>query len=186
MQRRLAFAAVALCLCCASSPTVAAQTQSPTPGIFGFGRPATPEDIDKINIDVRADGSGLPAGSGTAAQGQPIFIQKCAGCHGVNGDGTNIAPRLVDPTPFQSGVTPATVGNYWPYATTIWDYVNRAMPFDTPGSLTHNEVYALTAYLLSANKIIGENDVIDAQSLPKVKMPNAGGFTSPDPRPDVP
>ena len=97
-----------------------------------------------------------------------------------------MAPRLVDRTPFQSGVTPATVGNYWPYATTVWDYINRAMPFDKPGSLAHDEVYALTAYLLSANKIIGENDVIDAQSLPKVKMPNAGGFTSPDPRPDVP
>jgi len=185
MLRRF-FVAVATLLLLLSAPAVSAQTPSPTPGIFGFGRPATPDDLQKIDIDVRADGTGLPPGSGTAVQGQPIFVDKCAACHGPAGEGTNMAPRLVDPTPFQSGVTPATVGNYWPYATTVWDYINRAMPFDKPGSLAHDEVYALTAYLLSANKIIGENDVIDAQSLPKVKMPNAGGFTSPDPRPDVP
>ena len=93
---------------------------------------------------------------------------------------------MVDPTPFKTGVTAATIGNYWPYATTVWDYINRAMPFDKPGSLSADEVYAVTAYLLSENKIISANDVMDAQSLPKVKMPNAAGFTSPDPRPDAP
>jgi cytochrome c len=83
-------------------------------------------------------------------------------------------------------VTTPTVGNYWPYATTVWDYINRAMPFDQPGSLSANEVYALTAFLLAQNQIIDDNDTMNAQTLPKVKMPNVGGFDSPDPRPDVP
>ena len=92
-----------------------------------------------------------------AQDGQPIFATKCAGCHGASGEGTSSGPRLVDPTPFKPGVTAATVGNYWAYATTVWDYINRAMPFDRPGSLTPDEVYAVTAYLLSANGIIAEN-----------------------------
>jgi S-disulfanyl-L-cysteine oxidoreductase SoxD len=170
----------------AALPTPAPAPQPGAPGTFGFGRPASVDDVNKINIDVRPDGSGLPSGSGTAAQGQPIFVQKCAACHGANGEGSSVAPKLIDPTPFQTGVIAPTIGNYWPYATTVWDYINRAMPFDKPGSLTSDEVYALTAYLLSQNIIVGENDVMDAQSLPKVKMPNASGFTSPDPRPDTP
>jgi cytochrome c len=182
----------ALLLFATSSPAGLAQQnpapapQPAAPGTFGFGRSATAEEINNINIDVRPDGSGLPSGAGTAVQGQPIFAQKCAACHGANGEGTSVAPKLVDRTPFQTGVTAPTIGNYWPYATTVWDYVNRAMPFDKPGSLTSDEVYALTAYLLSQNTIVGENDVLNAQSLPKVKMPNASGFTSPDPRPDAP
>jgi S-disulfanyl-L-cysteine oxidoreductase SoxD len=172
-----------------SPSPVALATPRPAPepaaaGTFGFGRLATADDIKKIDIDVRADGAGLPPGSGTAVQGQPIYAQQCASCHGANGEGAG-APKLVDPTPFKPGVA-ATVGNYWPYATTIWDYINRAMPFDKPGSLSADEVYALTAFLLSENKIISENDVMDAQSLPQVRMPNASGFVSPDPRPDVP
>jgi S-disulfanyl-L-cysteine oxidoreductase SoxD len=172
------------------SPVVLA-TPRPAPqpvaaGTFGFGRPATPDEVKKIDIDVRPDGVGLPAGSGTAAQGRQVFAQKCIGCHGANGEGTPAGPRLIDATPFKTGVTPPTVGNYWPYATTVFDYINRAMPFDKPGSLTADEVYALTAYLLSENKIIPEADAMTAQSLPRVRMPNAGGFTSPDPRPDAP
>jgi S-disulfanyl-L-cysteine oxidoreductase SoxD len=139
-----------------------------------------------FNIDVRPDGRGLPAGSGTADQGQPIFAQKCATCHGANGEGSSVAPKLVDPTPFMTGVNAPTIGNYWPYATTVWDYIDRAMPFDMPGSLAPDEVYALTAYLLSENQIIAANEVIAARSLPKVNMPNAAGFASPDPRPDAP
>ncbi len=178
----------------ASSPS-AAQEALPTPqpapipraaGTFGFGRVATADDISKINIDVRRDGSGLPAGSGTADRGRPIFAQKCAACHGASGEGTTVAPKLVDPTPFVTGVTAPTIGNYWPYATTVWDYIHRAMPFDMPGSLSPDEVYALTAYLLSENQIIAADQVLDARSLPKVNMPNAGGFNSPDPRPDTP
>jgi cytochrome c len=182
----------ALLLC--ASP-VLAQESAPTPapaprpavaGTFGFGRPATSADIAAINIDVRADGTGLPPGSGTAVQGGPIFAEKCAGCHGANGEGTNAAPKLVDPTPFQTGVTTPTVGNYWPYATTVWDYIDRAMPFNAPGSLAPDEVYAVTAYVLAQNQIVGDTDVMNAKTLPMVKMPNADGFYSPDPRPDVP
>jgi S-disulfanyl-L-cysteine oxidoreductase SoxD len=160
--------------------------QAPAPGTFGFGHPATADEIKAIDIEVRPDGAGLPPGSGTLAQGQPIFAQKCAACHGANGEGTSVAPKLIDPTPFKVGVTAPTVGNYWPYATTVWDYINRAMPFDQPGSLAPDEVYALTAFLLAQNNVIGEADVMDAQSLPRVVMPNAAGFTSPDPRPDAP
>ena len=111
------------------------------PGTFGFGRSATADDIAEINIDVRPDGAGLPGGSGTAAEGAAVFMQKCSACHGANGEGSTIAPRLIDPTPFRTGVTAPTVGNYWPYATTVWDYINRAMPFDQPGSLSAEEVY---------------------------------------------
>jgi cytochrome c len=154
--------------------------------LFGFGRPATADEVKKIDIDVRPDGAGLPAGSGTPAQGRQVFAQKCAVCHGANGEGTPAGPRLVDATPFRTGVTPPTVGNYWPYAATVFDYINRAMPFDKPGSLAPDEVYAVTALLLSENKIIAEGDAMNAESLPAVRMPNAGGFTSPDPRPDAP
>jgi mono/diheme cytochrome c family protein len=186
--------AVAVALTMIASIPSAAQVALPTPGpapkpvagTFGFGHVATVEEIRAINIDVRPDGSGLPAGSGTADQGQPIFAQKCAACHGASGEGSSVAPKLVDPTPFMTGVTAPTIGNYWPYATTVWDYINRAMPFDRPGSLAPDEVYALTAYLLSENQIIAANEVIDARSLPKVNMPNAAGFSSPDPRPDAP
>jgi S-disulfanyl-L-cysteine oxidoreductase SoxD len=178
-------AACVLGLVVVCAPAAAAQEAAPRAPVFGFGRPATADDIRPIDIEVRPDGVGLPAGSGTALDGQPVFAQKCASCHGATGEG-GAGPRLVDSTPFKPGVTAPTIGNYWPYATTVWDYVNRAMPFDRPGSLTADEVYALTAYLLSANSIIAETDVMDSRSLPSVRMPNAAGFTSPDPRPDVP
>jgi cytochrome c len=155
-------------------------------GLFGFGRAPTNDELARVNIDIRPDGQGLPPGGGTAADGQPIYAAKCAACHGPNGEGTPAAPRLVDPTKYQVGVTQPTVGNYWPYATTVWDYIHRAMPFNAPGSLSNDEVYALTAYLLAQNQVIGANDRMDAQSLPQVKMPNQAAFTSPDPRPDVP
>lgn len=151
-----------------------------------FGRAAQPDEIQRENIDVRPDGQGLPAGSGAPSDGAPIFAAKCAGCHGANGEGTPSGPRLVDPAPFKAGTNQPTIGNYWPYATTVWDYIDRAMPFDAPGSLAHDEVYALTAYLLAQNTVIGSNDRMDARSLPAVKMPNQASFTAPDPRPDVP
>jgi S-disulfanyl-L-cysteine oxidoreductase SoxD len=182
LRRYLLFAVATLYL--GASPVFAQET-TPT-GTFGFGRPATPADIAAVNIEVRADGAGLPPGSGTSAAGASIFAEKCAACHGASGEGTSAAPKLVDPTPFQVGVTSPTIGNYWPYATTVWDYINRAMPFNAPGSLTADEVYAVTAYLLAQNQIIDENEELNATSLPQVKMPNSNGFTSPDPRPDVP
>jgi cytochrome c len=154
-------------------------------GRFDFGHPATAAQISAENIDVRPDGTGLPAGSGTAAQGQAIYTAKCASCHGDTGREGGSGPTLVDASAFQPGVTPRTVGNYWPYASTVYDYVNRAMPPDAPGSLPPDEVYALVAYLLNANDVIASDTVMNAQTLPKVVMPNVNGFI-PDPRPDVP
>ena len=153
-------------------------------GRFGFGQPATVAVIAAENIDVRSDGMGLPRGSGTADQGHVLYAATCASCHGDTGREGGSGPILVDPTPFQPGLTPPTIGNYWPYATTVYDYINRAMPPEAPGSLQPDEVYALTAYLLNANGIIASNAVINAQTLPRVVMPNVNGFI-PDPRPDV-
>jgi S-disulfanyl-L-cysteine oxidoreductase SoxD len=164
---------------------------SATPGVvsssgrFGFGQAATAAQIAAENIDVRPDGTGLPPASGRAAQGQSIYSVKCASCHGDTGREGGTGPILVDPRPFQPGVTPPTVGNYWPYATSVYDYINRAMPPDAPGSLQPDEVYALVAYLLKANEITASDAVMNAQTLPRVVMPNVNGFIS-DPRPDVP
>jgi cytochrome c len=163
-----------------------AAAQSSGPPTTAIGRPATAADIQRVDIDVRPDGLGLPPGGATAADGEPIFAARCASCHGAAGEGTSSGPRLVDPTPYQVGVNQPTIGNYWPYATTVWDYIHRAMPFDAPGSLSNDEVYAVTAYLLAQNGIIGGNERMDARSLPRVNMPNQPSFTSPDPRPDVP
>jgi cytochrome c len=141
------------------------------PSSFGFGRPATQAEIDKWDIDVRPDGKGLPVGSGISAKGKLIFDAKCMACHGAGGIG---GPNgsLVTTSAVAAGKRPEkTIGNYWPYATTVFDYIRRAMPFNAPGSLTNEEVYHLTAYLLTANKIMDEKAVIDAKSLPKIVMP---------------
>src|SRR5204863_2315862 len=162
-----------------ASVTLAAQ--SPT---FGVGQPPTPEEVRELGSAIAPDGTGLPAGSGSVAAGREVFAAKCARCHGPKGEG-DVGARLVggqgtlrDPRPLK------TVGSFWPYATTLWDYVNRAMPFDHPGSLTAPEVYAAVAYVLNLNGIIPEDRVMDATSLPKVLMPNRDGFVA-DPRPDV-
>src|SRR5919199_1732108 len=119
-----------LAVVCAPAAAAAQEAAPPAP-LFGFGRPATADDIRPIDIDVRPDGAGLPPGSGTALDGEPIFAQKCAACHGASGEG-GAGPRLRDATPFKPGVTAATIGKYWPYGTTVWGYINRAMPFDRP------------------------------------------------------
>ncbi|MBI2906807.1 MAG: cytochrome c [Chloroflexi bacterium] len=144
-------------------------------GPFGFGREATKEEIDAWNIDVGPDGKGAPQqGRGTPVQGAPIFLNKCSSCHGAMGEGEEGFPTLVKPfdrSDLKFPQFPRTIGNYWPYATTVFDYVRRAMPFSAPNSLTPEEVYALTAWLLNKNGIIGDNDSIDAETLPKVQMP---------------
>ena len=151
---------------------------------YGFGRPATMQELAGWDIDVRPDGRGLPAGSGNAAQGKPLYEAKCAACHGMKGEG-GLADRLVGGKGSLNTEKPVmTVGSYWPYASTLYDYIFRAMPFTAPQSLKPNEVYAISAYILHMNGIIGEKDVMDAKSLPKVQMPNRKGFTA-DPRPDV-
>lgn len=155
--------------------------QSPT---FGVGRPPTPEEIRNLGGAIAPDGGGLPEGSGTVAAGRDVFAAQCARCHGPRAQG-DVGPVLVGGQGTLATARPLkTVGSFWPYATTLWDYINRAMPFDKPGLLKPSEVYAVAAYILNLNGIIGENDVMDARSLPKVKMPNRDGFVA-DPRPDV-
>ena len=127
----------------------------------------------------------MPPGSGTAIQGQQVYAQKCASCHGDNGEGKPGNPRLIEPQPYVGGKVPPTVGNFWPYAPPIYGYIYRAMPWDSPQTLTPDEVYAVTAFLLQRHNIVGESDRLDAQTLPKVRMPNQAAFTTADPRKDV-
>ena len=151
---------------------------------YGVGRPATEEQIRGLGTAIAPDGTGLPDGSGTAAAGREIFAARCSKCHGEKAQG-DMGPALVGGQGTLNTAKPLkTVGSYWPYATTVWDYVNRAMPFDQPGLLKPPEVYAVVAYILNLNGIIGSNKVMDAKSLPKVRMPNRDGFVA-DPRPDV-
>lgn len=153
---------------------------------YGVGQLASAAELRAADTLVAPDGSGLPPGSATAAEGRTAYETKCAACHGVRGEGSEVYPTLVGGRGTLTSSEPLlTVGSYWPYATTVWDYINRAMPYQNPGSLTSRDVYALTAYILFLNKIVGENDVLDRQSLPSVRMPNRDGFV-PDPRPDVP
>jgi cytochrome c len=147
---------------------------------FDFGRPATPDEIKLWDIDVRPDGKGLPEGSGTVAQGKQVFADNCVACHGDNGQG-GIKDRLVGGHGSLASDMPIkTVGSFWPYATTLFDYIRRAMPYPTPGSLGNDETYAVAAYILSLNGIVPADGKLDRESLPKIKMPNRGGFV-PDP-----
>ena len=143
---------------------------------YDVGRPATPDEIKVWDIDVRPDGRGLPEGGGTVAQGKQVFADNCALCHGDNGQG-GIKDRLVGGQGSLASDKPVkTVGSFWPYATTLFDYTRRAMPWQQPMTLANDEVYALTAYILAQNKLIGENDTMNAETLPKVQMPNRDGF----------
>jgi len=145
---------------------------------YGLGRTALPEEIAGWNIDVAPDGAGLPAGRGTVARGAQIFADKCAACHGAHGEGKPM-DALVGGAGTISTLKPVkTVGSYWPYATTLFDFVRRAMPFDAPQSLSNDEVYAVSAYVLRLNQIIPEDLVLDAQTLPKIVMPNRDRFVS--------
>ncbi len=154
--------------------------QPPSPPL-GIGRAATAEDIRALDIDVMPDGRGLPAGRGTVADGEAVYSAKCASCHGTKGAG-GTAERLAGRTPGDTSAfaTDAslvrTIGSYWPYATTLYDYTARAMPFQRPGTLTPDETYALVAYLLFLNGVIAEDAVMDQSSLPKVRMPARDRF----------
>lgn len=141
-----------------------------------FGRSPTPEEIQQWDIDVRPDGKGLPEGSGTVVHGKLVYEQHCAACHGANGkDG--IKDRLAGGQGTLASAKPIkTVGSYWPYATTLFDYIRRAMPYQAPGSLSVDDTYAVSAYILSLNGILPENGRLDKESLPKVEMPNRNGF----------
>jgi S-disulfanyl-L-cysteine oxidoreductase SoxD len=142
-----------------------------------FGQALTPADIAPWDISIGPDGAGLPSGSGTAARGEAVYAAKCQACHGGKGVGGPNDALVGGFGSLAAGKTPVkTVGSYWPYATTLFDYIRRAMPFPQTKSLTNDEVYAVSAYVLHLNGIIGTEEVLDAQSLPKVKMPNRDGF----------
>jgi cytochrome c len=143
-----------------------------------LGKPADPADIAAWDISIQPDGSGLPPGTGAPAEGAKIYAAKCAQCHGQDGKGGTVSPApLVGGGPITDiSASMKTISNFWPYSTTVFDYIRRAMPWQQPMTLTNDEVYALTAYILAANKLIGENDTLDAQTLPKVRMPNRDGF----------
>ena len=151
---------------------------------FGVGRAATAEEVKSADIGVLIDGTGLPAGKGTAAEGKDVFSRRCAKCHGANAQGGDEAPLVGGKGTLASAKPLKTIGSFWPHATTLFDYINRSMPFNQPGILTSDQLYSVTAYLLQLNGILQEGDVLDAKSLAKVKMPNRDGFVK-DPRPDT-
>jgi S-disulfanyl-L-cysteine oxidoreductase SoxD len=169
MSLQVAAIAAAMTLMLAA-PAVAADAPA-------FGQPIAPADLSSWDISIGPDGAGLPPGRGTAAQGEAVFMAKCQACHGEKGAGKpNDALVGGFGTIASNGTAVKTVGSYWPYATTLFDYVRRAMPWNATKSLTGDELYAVSAYILHLNGVIGADDVLDAQSLPKVKMPNRDNF----------
>jgi cytochrome c len=165
-MRKGFFLALALALAFGMGTAVAADGP-------GLGKPVTEADLALWDISIGPDGKGLPPGSGTPAQGAAIYAQKCELCHGKGGHGGRNSVLAPEP-----GKTARTMASYVPHATTIFDFTRRAMPWPQPKSLTNDEVYALTAYILALNKIIGDNETMNAETLPKVKMPNRDGFIS--------
>ena len=155
-----------------------------TQGQYGIGRAATPAEIAGWNIDIGRDGSNLPPGSGTVSHGREVFEQQCAACHGEKGEG-GVGDRLVGGQGTIASPKPIkTVGSYWPYAPTLFDYIRRAMPQNAPQSLGNDDVYAVSAYILNLNGLLPSDATLDAKTLSAIKMPNREMFTG-DPRPDV-
>jgi cytochrome c len=173
----------------ADSPALQ-EAQGSNDDTFGFGRPATEEEIAAWDTDVQPDGTGLPAGSGTVAEGAGLYAEHCARCHGETGrESPFLAPfrTLVneyDPETWPEW--PMSIGNYWPYATSVFDYVRRGMPYDTPGILTDDEVYALVAWLLNQNGIVPDDAVMNAETIQEVEMPALQHYRPFDPRENYP
>ena len=153
------------------NPCIAETLQSPN-----LGKPVSPEEIARWDISVFPDGEGLPEGKGTVKEGEQVYLQQCQSCHGENGLGATADQLAGAQMGLTSDYPEKTIGNYWPYATTVFDVIRRSMPMTAPGSLSNSEVYAVTAYLLYLNNLIKEDAVMDAMTLPKVKMPNFEGF----------
>ena len=152
---------------------------------LGIGRAALPEEVAAWDIDVRPDGQGLPAGSGTVADGEAIFAERCAACHGDFAEGLDRWPELAGGQDSLNSVNPVkTVGSYWPYGSTVFDYIKRAMPFGDAQSLSNDEVYALTAFLYHMNDLVDADFVLSNENFTSIALPNAGGFID-DPRPDT-
>ena len=163
---------ITLALPLALSPALAGQTvEAPH-----LGKAMTPQDVSKWNITIFPDGTGLPPGHGTAKEGRALYVQKCASCHGSEGQGATAEELIGEPKPPTIERPDKAIGPYWPYATTIFDFIRRSMPPDAPDTLSDDQVYALTAYLLAADKVIADDYEINAHTLPKVKMPNRDGF----------
>src|SRR5882672_5279330 len=157
-----------------------AQAQSP----YGIGRVATPAEIAGWNIDIGRDGSGLPPGSGSVSHGREVFAQQCAACHGEKGEG-GVGDKLAGGQGTIATAKPVrTVGSFWPYAPTLFDYIRRAMPQNAPQSLSNEDVYAVSAYILNLNGLLPADATLDAKRLAAIKMPNRSMFVG-DPRPDV-
>ncbi len=187
-SRNAAALAVAVALIAAVSAAAIGPAIGPAfgDGHYGLGAPASPELIAGWDIDVRPDGQGLPPGQGTAAGGEETFVARCAACHGEFGEAVGRYPVLIGGGDSLASSDPVkTVGSYWPYASTLWDYIHRAMPFGDAQSLTVDETYAVTAYVLYLNDLVEEDFVLDRDSLPLVEMPNRDGFIADDPRPDT-
>ena len=169
-------ASAAVVVACATC----AQAQSP----YGIGRPATPAEIAGWNIDIDRYGNNLPPGSGSVSRGREVFDQQCAACHGTRGEG-GVGDRLVGGQGTLATPKPVrTVGSYWPYAPTLFDYIRRAMPQNAPQSLSNEDVYAVSAYILNLNGLLAADATLDAKTLSAIKMPNRSMFVG-DPRPDV-
>ncbi len=171
------------CAIACATLTVAVNALAAEPAPPKLGRPAAPDEIAKADISIPPDGKGLPPGSGSVAQGAQVFQAKCSACHGANAEGTPNGDRLVGGVGTLASANPVkTVSSYWPYATTLFDYIRRAMPITNPQSLQNDEAYAVVAYILSIDNIVPKDAVLDAQSLPKVQMPNRNGFINWEPR----
>jgi len=154
-------------------------------GFYGYGARPTDAEIAGWAIAVRGDGKGLPVGHGSVQEGTDVYANACAMCHGTFGEGEGRFPKLAGTGSLTGDRPEPMVGNYWPYAPTLFDYINRAMPFPAPHSLPPNDVYAVVAYVLNMNNVVPDDFVADEKTLPKVQMPNRNGFTWTDPRPDT-
>jgi cytochrome c len=183
MFKSVSFWAVGSVLLVLSASAAVAVEKQP----FGYGTAATPAQIAGWDIDARGDdGKGLPPGNGNVQHGAEVYADQCSACHGTFGAGEGRYPKLVGGNGSLTADRPEpTVGSYWPFSVTLWDYINRAMPFPTPHTLSSDDVYALTAYILNLNNLVPEDFVADKDSLPKVKMPNHDNFSWQDPRPDT-
>lgn len=178
---RWARLALSVALLFAFNASARAQTKNDTPRNYGIGRVATPEQIAGWDIDIRPDGQGAPSGRGSVKDGEKVYMDKCAACHGEFGESAGRWPQLAQGKDTLASHDPVkTVGSYFPYLSSVFDYIRRAMPFGDSESLTNDELYAVTAYVLNLNDIVDDKFVLSKETWGKVKMPNQGGFLDDD------